>query len=74
MHRRSTVKMIDKLVDAMAGPARFDALAERLSPQRSAFRASRCEPILQNSLVLHRVEFGDLAKAHHLRFAVRLVG
>jgi hypothetical protein len=32
------------------------------------------KPIIQNGLVLHRRELGDLAEAHHLRFAERLVG
>jgi hypothetical protein len=34
------------------------------------FNSSRSKPILQNCLVLHGVEFGDLAKAHYLRLTV----
>jgi hypothetical protein len=32
------------------------------------------KPIIQNGLVLHRLELGDPAEAHHLGFAERLVG
>ena len=31
------------------------------------------KPLVQNGLVLHRIELGDLAKSHYLRFAIGLV-
>jgi hypothetical protein len=58
---------------AKAGSKRFGALTGGYDHTAKTQRSSRPKPIFQNLLVLHRAEFGDLAKVHHL-FAVRLIG
>jgi hypothetical protein len=35
---------------------------------------SLSKPVLQNGLVLNRIELDDFAETHRLRFAIRFVG
>ena len=48
------------------------AVMSAFDPLRT-LRLRFSKPVVQNGLVLHRIELGDLAKSHYLRFAIGLV-
>jgi hypothetical protein len=40
---------------------------------KETLRLRFSKPVVQNGLVLHPIELGDLVKSHYLRFAIGLV-